>query len=61
MGLQTSYDGTGNEIAIFSVWNATTGSSNCQPFGGEGVGMTCSIVYPINTTHAYQLQLSKGI
>jgi hypothetical protein len=60
MGLQTSYDGTGNEIAIFSVWNATTGSSSCKPFGGEGVGMSCTINYPINTTHQYKLLLSKG-
>jgi hypothetical protein len=60
IGLQTSYDGSGNEIAIFSIWNASSTHANCRPFAGEGTGASCSIPYSFSTTKRYRFLVSKG-
>jgi hypothetical protein len=60
VGLQTSYDGTGSEKAIFSIWNATSTHPNCKPFAGEGTGASCIISYTINPARRYRLLVSKG-
>jgi len=57
MGLQegaTSQDGT----VRFSVWNATRAKgSNCKPFGGEGIGETCTLNLKISPKKWYRLRL----
>jgi hypothetical protein len=60
IGLQTSYDGTGSEVAIFSIWNATSTHPNCRPFDGEGTGASCKLPFSFATTKRYRLQVTKG-
>jgi len=57
MGLQqgaTAQDGT----VRFSIWNATQAKgSNCMPFGGEGIGETCTLNVKISPKKWYRLRL----
>ena len=61
MGLQQ--DGTGGRKVRFSIWNATAFRAStvegaaCRPFGGEGVGMTCTIPYAWETGRWYRLRI----
>jgi hypothetical protein len=61
IGLQTDgnrFDGTVGDTAIFSLWNSN-GSSGpaCGIFGGEGVGHSCRVAYPIQTGRYYRLRV----
>ena len=67
VGLQTSgslnFAGGSQEIAIFSVWNATTARATspqtvCKPFSGEGIGYSCRHPIPIETGQTYRFQTS---
>lgn len=56
VGLQTG--GTLGETGIFSIWNATAASGpNCATFGGEGVGYSCKVAYPINVNRWYRYRV----
>ncbi|MCY4510647.1 MAG: DUF3472 domain-containing protein, partial [Acidobacteria bacterium] len=61
MGLQQ--EGTGDRKVRFSIWNATAFRASavegaaCRPFGGEGVGMTCTIPYAWETGRWYRLRI----
>lgn len=56
-GLQQG-DDTQTQTARFSIWNATRARGlNCQPFGGEGVGQTCTIPVKIDSSKLYRLRL----
>ena len=61
MGLQQ--DGGGGRKVRFSIWNATAfrvstvEGAACRPFGGEGVGMTCTIPYAWETGRWYRLRI----
>ena len=58
MGLQQS---SVNEQNIrFSIWNATAADGpSCKPFGGEGIGQTCTLPVKIETNKFYRLRLWK--
>lgn len=63
IGLQTDgsrVDGTTGDTAIFSIWDATAATGSCQAFGGEGVGYSCRLAYPINSARKYRLRLQIG-
>ena len=63
LGIQTNgelVDGTVSNLAIFSVWGAIQASGACEPFGGEGTGMSCRIPIPLTVGTAYGLQLDRG-
>lgn len=50
--------GAGTRSARFSLWNTTTARGpHCEPFGGEGTGMTCFRGYPFVENHAYTLRV----
>lgn len=61
MGLQQ--DGGGGRKVRFSIWNATAFRESsvegaaCRRFGGEGVGMTCTIPYAWETGRWYRLRI----
>lgn len=56
MGLQQEEGGS--QDVRFSIWDATAArGSNCKPFGGEGVGQTCTLPVRINTDKYYRLRL----
>ena len=61
VGLQQ--DGDGGRQVRFSIWNATdfrvsaVEGARCRPFGGEGVGMTCTIPYAWETGRWYGLRV----
>ena len=61
MGLQQ--EGDGSRKVRFSIWNATAfrasagEGADCRPFGGEGVGMTCTIPYAWETGRWYRLRI----
>ena len=51
-------DRAGAQIVRFSIWNATaTDSGNCQPFGNEGVGRSCTLSVRIDPRKFYRLRL----
>src|SRR5262249_50046278 len=46
MGVLEQTTGFTSRIARFSVWDATAANGpGCTPFGGEGVGWTCTIPF----------------
>ena len=55
--------GDGSRSVLFSIWNATESRTSsvegaaCRPFGGEGVGMTCTIPYAWETGRWYRLRI----
>lgn len=61
IGLQQ--EGDGRRQVRFSIWNATVfrvstvDGAACRPFGGEGVGMTCTIPYAWETGRWYRLRV----
>lgn len=61
VGLQTDGyrgDGTIGEMAIFSLWNANAASGPlCVEFGGEGVGYSCRLAYPVSTGVTYRYRI----
>ncbi len=63
MGLQQ--EGDGGRKVRFSIWNATAfrvssvEGAACRPFGGEGVGMTCTIPYAWETGRWYRLRIRR--
>ena len=63
MGLQQ--EGNGSRKVRFSIWNATVfrvstvEGGACRPFGGEGVGMTCTIPYAWETGRWYRLRIRR--
>ena len=54
-----NFDGIGQKIAIFSVWDAkvarTPSGSVCKPFDGEGVGYSCR--RPFDFVHGLTLSM----
>ena len=64
VGLQTDgnrFDGSTGETAIFSLWDASDAKGpSCGTFGGEGVGYSCRLAYPIKTKHSYRLRVERG-
>jgi len=67
LGLQTSgslnFNGDSQEIAIFSVWDATAARTAnpktvCRPFSGEGIGFSCRHPIPIETGRKYRMKAS---
>lgn len=59
LGLQ-QHTGVGSRSARFSVWNSTAARGpHCEPFGNEGVGMTCFRPYPFVENHAYTLRVER--
>ena len=63
IGLQTDgvrFDGTRGEMAIFSLWDATAAvGRSCGTFGGEGVGYSCRLAFPITTGRLYRLRVER--
>jgi hypothetical protein len=60
MGLQTGghrTDGSEGETAIFSVWDATEADGNCGPFGGEGIGVSCTVPFAFVAGRSYRYRL----
>ena len=61
MGLQQDFDGA--RKVRFSIWDATAfrvsvvEGAQCRPFGGEGVGMTCTIPYAWEAGRWYGLRI----
>jgi hypothetical protein len=56
MGLQQS--GINGQQVRFSIWNAIAAEGeDCKPFGGEGVGQTCTLSVKIETNRLYRLRL----
>jgi hypothetical protein len=59
IGLQQADTG-GGQNARFSIWNATKATgTNCKPFGGEGVGQTCTLNVTIDPKKFYRLRVWK--
>lgn len=57
LGLQQQ-GSAGDQNVRFSIWNAISAQgSNCKPFGGEGVGQTCTLAAKIDTKKFYRLRL----
>lgn len=58
LGFNTDENGKGQ--ALFSLWNATQATgSNCQQFGGEGVGWSCRMPFEIRSDVFYNLRLAR--
>ena len=61
LGLQTDgnrSDGSVGDTAIFSLWNANAANGPaCGTFGGEGVGYSCRLAFPIKTDAYYRLRV----
>jgi hypothetical protein len=54
IGLQTV---EGETKAIFSIWDALSGSEGCDTFSGEGTGIRCFIDYDWKTGETYRLRI----
>ncbi len=65
IGLQTSAGHSsphvGSKIAVFSVWDTTTGAGPeyAQTFSGEGSGFSCRIAYPWVAYRQYRLRVRR--
>lgn len=66
-GIQSSgrlFDGAQQvqDIAIFSLWNATESvpgpAARCGPFGGEGVGLSCRSLITLRPGYRYGMRVS---
>jgi hypothetical protein len=61
VGLQTDgnrFDDTIGDTAIFSLWDANGHRGSCGRFGGEGVGLSCRIPYPMRADNSgYRLRV----
>jgi len=67
-GIQTSgilANGQISDLAIFSIWNATTAvpgpDAGCTPFGGEGIGYSCRIATPMVVGNKYEITFGRDI
>lgn len=59
LGLQQASDIASQNVR-FSLWNATEAQgTNCQKFGGEGIGYTCILPIKINPKKMYKYRLWK--
>ncbi len=57
MGIQQQAVASDQNVR-FSIWNATAAQgSNCKPFGGEGIGQTCTLSIQIDINKFYRLRL----
>jgi hypothetical protein len=61
LGLQQ--EGSAEDQTVrFSIWNATKAKgSHCEPFGGEGVGWTCTLAVRIDPKKFYRLRFWKDV
>ena len=58
IGLQQASGGSQN--VRFSIWNATKANgTNCEAYGGEGVGQTCTLNVTIDPNKFYRLRVWK--
>ena len=57
IGLQQQ-GSAGDQNVRFSIWNATSAQGpECKPFGGEGVGQTCTLAVKIDPKKFYRLRV----
>ncbi len=54
IGLQTV---EGETKAIFSIWDALSGTESCDTFSGEGAGIRCFIDYDWKVGETYRLRI----
>lgn len=47
----------GKTKAIFSIWEAVSGSNGCDTFSGEGTGIRCLIDYDWKVGESYRLRI----